>query len=692
MKFHDVPAITFDDVLLVPQHNNINSRLHTDLTTNFTRMLTIKSPIISANMDTVTEVEMMARMHEHGGVGILHRFMPLERIIEYIKSAVDSNIYPICVSVGVATGVEKDIDKIVKTNHIHVICIDIAHGDCDRMVEVTQHIKRYYPHIQIICGNVATGDGAKRLAEAGADAIKCGVGPGSLCSTRIVTGCGVPQLSAIIDCVSASQGIPIIADGGIRAGGDLVKALAAGASSVMIGGLFAGTTETPGNIKRIKGEKYKEYRGMACYSQDTQILTIDGWKDFPEVSKNDMVATLDQKTYEIRYENPKNIYSYDHSGEMIGVMGKCIDILVTPNHKMFVATRRKKDFELKEANSCYGHQHLYKKQCEWKGKEVDFFVIPSIDNKSKKYGRFHKEIRIPIEEWLDFFGFWIAEGSLEINKKKNGSKIFTISISNNKYELIKHYKDMVESWGPKCQIRTRGNNHELRFCSISIHHYLRQFGHANQKYIPKQVKALSARLLSILIDAIAKGDGSLERSAIYTTSERLRDDIYEMAIKSRKTPNVYISRRAGVEKNINGISFVQNYTLWNIYIGDCYKNPLITKKHYYKDFDYNGKVYCVETYSGVVCVRRNGKYAWCGNSKAAQVDWKGQLPEGIAPEGESTIVRFKGSVSHIINDLLGGLRSGMTYNNARTIKELQSNAVFRLISPNSKTENGAHGL
>jgi IMP dehydrogenase len=273
MKFHNVPAITFDDVLLVPQHTNL-SRHKVNTGTRLTRLINIKQPIISANMDTVTEGRMAAAMSELGCAAIIHRFMPVSQIIAEIHKCKDAGVYPVCVSVGTSDSVQDDIDAIVGTNHVHVLCIDIAHGDSDAMVHVLRYINQNYQHIQVICGNVATPEATHRLIESGADAVKVGVGPGSMCTTRIVTGCGVPQLSAIIDCAEVGRkfDIPIIADGGIRYSGDIVKALAAGASSVMIGSLFAGTTEAPGDIKRIRREQFKEYRGMA--SKDAQV----GWK------------------------------------------------------------------------------------------------------------------------------------------------------------------------------------------------------------------------------------------------------------------------------------------------------------------------------------------------------------------------------------------------------------------------------
>ncbi len=258
-------AYTFDDCLLVPQHTSIRSRKDVDTTTRLTKNIQIKIPIISANMDTITESVMMMRMNDVGGVGILHRFMDLEKQryeIEMLKCFCNDAM--VCISLGVG---EQNWDWLAQNKElINIICIDIAHGDCDKVIKLIEELKECHFTQDIIAGNVATPLAVKRLCNAGVDAVKVGIGPGSLCTTRIITGCGIPQLSAIIECAEMAKefDVPIIADGGIRNSGDIIKALAAGASSVMIGGLLAGTPETPGTvIVDPKGNKYKKYRGMS---------------------------------------------------------------------------------------------------------------------------------------------------------------------------------------------------------------------------------------------------------------------------------------------------------------------------------------------------------------------------------------------------------------------------------------------
>jgi IMP dehydrogenase len=387
-------ALTYSDVLLVPQYSDIESRRNVSTHTRLSRRLNLHIPIVSSNMDTVTESAMATRMAELGGIGIIHRFLtiaeqvrevakvkrshnfvipdpytipqdsklsdvreamyqrgvtsflvvdqnsrlcgivtprdmmfqddteihlsqimtPFERLVckevgsyedvdyeqarqllkahkleklplinadrQIIGLITAKDIYkrlqfPQAIKdaqgrllVGAAIGVKNDYlertQELVKAG-VDVLVIDIAHGHFKYLLETLSQIKSEFPQVDIIAGNVASAAGTRDLIAAGADAIKVGVGPGSTCSTRIVTGSGVPQLTAVMDCVEAAQGIPIIADGGVRYSGDMVKALAAGACSVMLGGLLGGCEESPG-LTRIKdGQKVKVYRGMASY-------------------------------------------------------------------------------------------------------------------------------------------------------------------------------------------------------------------------------------------------------------------------------------------------------------------------------------------------------------------------------------------------------------------------------------------
>ena len=384
-----VQGLTFDDVLLVPKRSPIVSRSQTNLRTKLSRNITLNIPIISANMDTVTESGMAVALAREGGIGIIHRFMTIEDQVDEIlkvkrsesvmieqpytinpdltvaeakKAMAEYSVSGLLVEdrgkllgiitrrditfennnklkvselmtkdvitakVGItidqAKGIlhnkrieklpvvddkrhivglitSKDILKMeqypyaskdkkgrllagaavgVKGDYLErtealleagadVIVVDIAHGHSENAINTVHMIKKAFPDCELIAGNVATGEGSRDLIKAGVDAVKVGVGSGSICITRVVTGSGVPQLTAVIDSVKVARDydIPIISDGGIRNSGDITKALAAGASSVMIGSLFGGTDESPGKTLVKNGKKYKMYRGMASF-------------------------------------------------------------------------------------------------------------------------------------------------------------------------------------------------------------------------------------------------------------------------------------------------------------------------------------------------------------------------------------------------------------------------------------------
>lgn len=256
-------GLTFDDVLLVPSRSDVRSRRDPSLRTQLTKKIEIDIPIISANMDTITEESMALAMHALGGVGILHRFMSIENQTAMVRSLKNAGLSIIGASIGVSDDF-KDRAKALVNNGCNLLTLDIAHGHSIQMIETLQWVKDQYPEVEVIAGNMATPEAAEDLIAAGADAIKVGIGPGSMCTTRIITGCGIPQLTAIALCaeVARTQGVPVIADGGIRTSGDIVKAFAAGASAVMLGSMLSGTIETPGEIKNGK----KQYRGMASKS------------------------------------------------------------------------------------------------------------------------------------------------------------------------------------------------------------------------------------------------------------------------------------------------------------------------------------------------------------------------------------------------------------------------------------------
>lgn len=263
-------GLTYDDVLLMPRHCEITSRSMPSLKTRLTKNKEMDLPFIAANMDTVSEYAMAKKMSEIGAHAILHRFMTVEEQVEQVKNLLSLKKEIPSIHVSASVGVKEEgmrrADALVEAG-VEILTLDIAHGDSVMMIEVLEYLKKTHPHVDVIAGNVAMPDGVARFISAGADAVKVGIGPGSMCTTRIITGCGVPQLTAVALCVAEAKkhNIPVIADGGIKTSGDIVKALSAGAETVMLGSMLAGCLETPGEIQG----GMKKYRGMA--SKDAQV-------------------------------------------------------------------------------------------------------------------------------------------------------------------------------------------------------------------------------------------------------------------------------------------------------------------------------------------------------------------------------------------------------------------------------------
>lgn len=270
-------ALSYDDVLLVPKYSEVNSRLEVSLATQLSKKLKLNLPFISANMDTVTGVEMALKMGELGALGILSRFDALEVQIENVKKVVKGGQLG-AASIGIRESFLKDSEELYKAG-AEILTLDVAHGHMKKAIEGTSKVKNKFGNkITLISGNVATAEGAYDLYKAGADCVKVGIGPGSICTTRIVTGFGVPQITALLDVSKIAKKLKktFIADAGIKNSGDIVKALACGASAVMCGSLFAGTDEAPGAVIEIGGRLYKEYNGSTSLKEKEAQVKKNG--------------------------------------------------------------------------------------------------------------------------------------------------------------------------------------------------------------------------------------------------------------------------------------------------------------------------------------------------------------------------------------------------------------------------------
>lgn len=277
MEINNNVSLTFDDVLLKPGYAGF-SRTDINLSTQLTRNIKLKAPLVSAPMDTVTESKLAIALGKFGGIGIIHRNLTIaDQVAEVAKVKKAGQL--VGAAVGSSPGYEDRVKALVEAG-VDVIVVDSAHGYAKYVIEAVEFIKKHHK-VDVIAGNIATAEGAEALIKAGADGLRVGMGPGAICTTRIVSGMGVPQLTAILDSakVARKHGIPVIADGGINYFGDITKALAAGASSVMMGRLFAACEEAPGEVVEFTRDqvparfrsiitdgtekyKFKGYRGM----------------------------------------------------------------------------------------------------------------------------------------------------------------------------------------------------------------------------------------------------------------------------------------------------------------------------------------------------------------------------------------------------------------------------------------------
>jgi len=310
-------SLTFDDVTLVPQYSSILPN-ETIIKTKLSKNLNLNIPLLSAAMDTVTESKMAIAIAKSGGLGIIHKNLTTEKQALEVKKVKKNNMI-----VGAAVGTnERDIGRIYKLLEakVDLIVVDTAHGHTKKVLTIINRIKKISKNSIICAGNIATGKAAKFLADAGVDIVKVGIGPGSICTTRLVTGIGVPQLSAVLDVKKALKNFKtkIISDGGIKFSGDISKAIAAGADAVMIGSLFAGTTESPGKIFKYKGKLYKNFRGMGSAGA-MSVGSADRY--FQKKSKNISKYIAEGVEGIIKFKGPVNKTIYQLVGGLKSSMG-----------------------------------------------------------------------------------------------------------------------------------------------------------------------------------------------------------------------------------------------------------------------------------------------------------------------------------------------------------------------------------
>ncbi len=302
-------GLTFDDILLLPDYAGFD-RADINLATKLTKNISLSLPFVSSPMDTVTEAEMAIALAKLGGIGIIHRNLPVAEQAEQVRKVRKHNLL-VGAAVGVSTGFEERVEALIKAG-VSVLIVDSAHGYALPVINAVKIIKKNFPNVDVIAGSIATYDGAEALIKAGADGLRVGMGPGAICTTRIISGMGVPQVIALKETVRAAKkhGVPVIADGGIKYSGDMVKALALGASSVMMGGFFATAQEAPGKKITLTKEQvpqrfqsifnkdkttyvFKEYRGMGSIGAMKEGARIKSEDEFHGKNYGDRVLVAE---------------------------------------------------------------------------------------------------------------------------------------------------------------------------------------------------------------------------------------------------------------------------------------------------------------------------------------------------------------------------------------------------------------
>ena len=364
--------------------------------------------------------------------------------------------------------------------------------------------------------------------------------------------------------------------------------------------------------------------GLSCYDSETEVLTENGWKKFWEITKGDKICTLNKEKEIIEFQHPTNIYYYDYEGKMYRLKTSRVDLLVTPNHKLAIRKyplcKKWSPIRLIKSDKRFGKEKVFKKDGKWIGKKEEYFVLPAVKiphgNRYYSGHRIIKEKKLPIKSWLKFFGFWIAEGHITRNEKHCE---YNVIVSNNNKNLLEEIRNILKEMGFNPYLR----KNQLRVRNFQLWNYLKQFGKAHKKFIPKEIKQLSKDLLSIFFRYYIKGDGHRygrdgKGLSATTSSPRLRDDLQEIALKLGMSAYWKLVARPGERTLPSGHK--NKHYVWAIYFirkNEHRVHPAGFRKNgKWKEewIDYKGKVYCVSVPNKIIYVRRNGIPVWCGNS------------------------------------------------------------------------------
>ncbi len=348
---------------------------------------------------------------------------------------------------------------------------------------------------------------------------------------------------------------------------------------------------------------------LGCYDSKTEILTEKGWKFFKDLTYNDKIATLD-KNHNLYYTKPLVIQNYHYKGEMIKINHRSVDLLVTPNHNLYLREYHKKNYEFFKANEVKYKWVRTLNSVNWQGKERKYFYPPKLNETINSHNIYNKFL---MDDWLEFLGWYIAEGWSQKRSEKHRNYIIYIAQSKNLIK-VNEIKNLLIRMNFKWKY-VRGR---FLFESKQLWKYLKQLGKAWEKYIPQEFMNLSKRQLKILFSSLIKGDGYISKSkeiSYYTTSKKLADQIQELAIKIGYNSTLRIRKKRKKYGKINGREIISKRKQYNIGIRRAKECKLDSWKHInYDEKNYNGIVYCCTVPEHIILVRRNGKPVWCGNS------------------------------------------------------------------------------
>jgi hypothetical protein len=375
----------------------------------------------------------------------------------------------------------------------------------------------------------------------------------------------------------------------------------------------------------IKPNKFKDYYdysiGFTCYDKETEVLTQNGWKLFKDITYNDILTTLNPITKEIEYQKPNDIIKVPYNGDLLYFKNKYTDLLVTPNHNMYCSISNKEYKLIRADEISKYYQYKFKKDAIWNGKYIEYFDLPLI----KKTTSNIIKNKILMNDWLEFLGYYLSEGSCYFKEKTNS---YIVNISQKKICRKSKHKGDVYNKIKNCIIRLGYNYYENENSGFSIsnkqlYNYLIQFGLQHKRFIPSFIKELSPDQINIFIDAYVLGDGVLYKrkdniftKGIYSCSKIIIDDFQELFLKIGHCGDIKSYTKKGDIKYLKEREIKANYDIYTIFINTYYKQPLFSKQSSeVKKIKYNDYVYCCEVPNHILYVRRNGIAMWCGNTK-----------------------------------------------------------------------------